>query len=124
MLSFSFPQTAVCRRNKLNSLFSKVMIYRYLRYFHLQNYREPLQFLSARKTRWLWEKSSHGCSIMTGAEEAGPAAIIEKLPSYTIQSPGDETLKRGSITKIQHQAQTRGRFQPKSCKRKEKNCCD
>ena len=46
---------------------------------------------------------------MTGAKEAGLAAIMEKLPTYTIQSPGDEMLRRGSITKIQHQAQNRGR---------------
>lgn len=56
---------------------------------------------------------------MTGAEEAGLAAIVEKLPTYTIQSPGDEMPRRGNIIKIQHQAQNRGRFQPKSSKRKE-----
>lgn len=38
---------------------------------------------------------------MTGAEEAVIAAIMKKLPTDTIQSPGDNMPRRGTITKIQ-----------------------
>lgn len=42
-----FPKTAVGMHNKLNSLVSKVMIYKYLRYFYLKSHRNPLRLLPA-----------------------------------------------------------------------------